>query len=502
MDDWRLLRQYVEQDSQEAFATLSQRYVDLVYSVCRRELGDPDMAQDVTQAVFLILARKAFTLRRGVVLSGWLFQTARFAAKNAKTRERRRRHYEQEAAQAMTNEQTTQENALWNSLEPFLNSALARLGTADRDAVLVRYMEDRSLAETGAALGVSEDAARKRIARALEKLRRLLGKEGLIVSGAALAALLSTRAVQAAPAHCALGAASQINAGLIGSHSYQIAEGVLHAMKVIKLKMLAGAVALTLAGTAVTYTVVRAATLRPHTPPRSVVLAEEPPVTAGQTDALTPTQDQAAPLTPAQVVQRSEQAYAALKSYQGKTTVTTTGTVNGAANEYHTSADIQFVRPNKIRVEGTDTSGNPFAYVSTDKATYLKAVGSRWDKVENSEMALGSVTGITMSAGTTIPATLLHTHWGYPFPAASALGPTMTQEDVDGHACYHLTATVVTIKDSFWIDQKTFLLLRLVEDSSDTVPGKSISLHEDQRFTNEKLDVALPDSIFATPTGQ
>lgn len=257
MDDWRLLRQYVEQDSQAAFATLSQRYVNLVYSVCRREVGDPDLAQDATQAVFLILARKAATLRRGVVLSGWLFQTARFAAKNAGTRERRRQHYEQEAAQAMNSEQITQENALWNSLEPFLNSALGRLGAADRDAVLVRYVEDRSLAETGATLGLSEDAARKRVSRALEKLRHLLGKEGMVVSGAALAALLSTRAVQAAPAHCALGAASQINAGLIGSHSYQIAEAVLHAMKVIKMKMLAGAVALTLAGTAILYTVVR-----------------------------------------------------------------------------------------------------------------------------------------------------------------------------------------------------------------------------------------------------
>lgn len=502
MDDWRLLRQYVEQNSQAAFATLTRRYTDLVYSVCRRELSDAGLAEDVTQAVFLILARKASTLRRGVVLSGWLFQTARFAAKNAGTRERRRRHYEQEAAQAMQREQTSQENALWNSLEPSLNSALGRLGAADRDAVLVRYVEDRSLAETGAALGVSEDAARKRVSRALEKLRRLLGKEGMIVSGAALAALLSTRAVQAAPARCALGAASQINAGLVGSHSHQIAEGVLHAMKVIKMKMLAGAAALTLAGTAVTYTVVRGATLRPHMPPRRVVVVEQPPVTAGPTDALTPAQDQAAPVTPAQVVQRSEQAYAALKSYQGKTTVITTGTVNGAAEEYHTSAEIKFVRPDKLWAEGTDMSGNPFAYVSTGAATYLKTNGAGWHKVENSEMAIASVTGTAMSAGTTIPAALLHTNWGYPYPATPSFGPAMAPEDVDGHACYHLTATDPTGVRDFWIDRTTFLLRRLVEDSSNTVSGKSISLHQDQRFTNEKLDVALPDSVFASPTVQ
>lgn len=265
MDDWRLLRQYVEQNSQEAFATLTRRYVNLVYSVCRRELSDPDLAEDVTQAVFLILARKASGLRRGVVLSGWLFQTARFAAKNAGTQERRRQQHEQEAAQQAMTDQVTQENALWNSLEPFLNQALASLGTGDQDAVLLRCCEGRSLAETGAALGVSEEAARKRVSRGLEKLRRIFGKEGVVVSVAALAALLPARAVHAAPATCApavtqatLGVlAGQVNASLVGSHAYQISQGVLHAMKIVKMKMMAGAVALALTGTAVTYTVVQ-----------------------------------------------------------------------------------------------------------------------------------------------------------------------------------------------------------------------------------------------------
>lgn len=258
MDDFGLLRQYVERNSQEAFATLTRRHVDLVYSVCRRELDDSGLAEDVTQAVFLILARKAPTLRRGVVLSGWLFQTARFAAKNAGTREHRRRHYEQKAAQAMQSEQTTQENALWTRIEPLVNSALARLKAADRDAILLRCVEGRSLTETGAALGVSEEAARKRVSRALETLRRLLGKEGgTIVTGTALAALLTTQAVQAAPADCALSVAGQIDAGLIGSHTHQIAERVLHAMKIVKMKMTAGAAALALVGTAVTLGVVR-----------------------------------------------------------------------------------------------------------------------------------------------------------------------------------------------------------------------------------------------------
>ena len=99
--DRQLLRRFVEHNSQEAFAALTARYLSLVYSVCRRELDDAETAEDVTQAVFLILARKAPTLRRNVVLSGWLFQTARFAAKNARLQAQRRAAYEQKAAEAM-----------------------------------------------------------------------------------------------------------------------------------------------------------------------------------------------------------------------------------------------------------------------------------------------------------------------------------------------------------------------------------------------------------------
>ena len=101
MDDHQLLRQFVAQNSQEAFSALTKRYLGLVYSVCRRELDDAEAAEDVTQAVFLILARKAPTLGRSVVLSGWLFQTARFAAKNARLQAQRRAAYEQKAAEAM-----------------------------------------------------------------------------------------------------------------------------------------------------------------------------------------------------------------------------------------------------------------------------------------------------------------------------------------------------------------------------------------------------------------
>jgi len=249
MEDQQLLRRFVEQNSQDAFAALTTRYLGLVYSVCRRELNDTETAEDVTQAVFLILARKAPTLRRSVILSGWLFQTARFAAKNARLQAQRRAAYEQKAAEAME-QQPGSEDAAWTEIEPLLNQSLAALKEGDRECVLLRYFQEMSFAETGAALGLSEEAARKRVTRALEKMRRIMGKEGIILSGATLAALLPAHALKAAPAHMAESIV-QLLAGSVPGHASLLAEGVLQAMKIAKLKLAAGILAGAIAGSAI-----------------------------------------------------------------------------------------------------------------------------------------------------------------------------------------------------------------------------------------------------------
>ena len=178
--DWQLLRRYVNQRSESAFSALVARHIDLVYATCRRELYDTDLVDDTVQAVFLVLARRAASLRSETHLAGWLFQTARFAAKNAYTRELRREGYERRAGQTMAEEQTARAASAWEDIEPIVHGALAHLSAQDREAVLLRFWNCQSLAEVGSALGVSDDAARMRVGRAVDKLRLTLQNQLLV----------------------------------------------------------------------------------------------------------------------------------------------------------------------------------------------------------------------------------------------------------------------------------------------------------------------------------
>lgn len=201
MDDARLLQAYARQGSDEAFALLVERHGDMVYAACLRQTCDAAMAEDTAQAVFLLLARKAHTLSERTVLSGWLYETARLASANARRIEARRRKHEAAAMQmnAQHKETPRDPRAEWTRLAPHIDEAISALPAADRAALVLRYFEGCTNRELGARLGVSEDAAEKRIARAVERLRDALRRLGVDATAGMLSAALPL-AVSAAPA--------------------------------------------------------------------------------------------------------------------------------------------------------------------------------------------------------------------------------------------------------------------------------------------------------------
>ena len=160
--DMDLLRQYADGNSDAAFAALVSRHVDLVFSAALRKTGNLHAAEEITQAVFIILAQKAGRIVDKTILPGWLYQTARLTASSFLRRETRRVRREQEAFM-QTEPQTAAPDETWEQLAPLLEDAMGQLGDQDRAAVVLRFFGGKSFAEVAAAAGVSENAAKKRV---------------------------------------------------------------------------------------------------------------------------------------------------------------------------------------------------------------------------------------------------------------------------------------------------------------------------------------------------
>lgn len=241
--DASLLERFVEEHSEAAFAELVHRHVDLVHSAALRQVaGDAHKAQDVTQAVFGELARKASGLVGHRCLAGWLYTTARHIASRLQRTEARRAAREN-ASLAMKDSSTDPESeAIWHEIGPVLDEAMQELGEKDREAVILRYFQSKPLSEIGTALRLNENAARMRVERALEKLRRHLSRKGIKSSASLLGTALAANAVSTAPSSLAAVVVGPALAGAASAAPTMLS--ILHFMTVSQLKTTIAAVAI------------------------------------------------------------------------------------------------------------------------------------------------------------------------------------------------------------------------------------------------------------------
>jgi RNA polymerase sigma factor (sigma-70 family) len=210
--DLQLLARYTRQHAEDAFAELVRRHLDLVFSAALRQVRSPQLAEEVAQSAFTDLARQANRLASDTILTAWLYQVTRRTAIDVVRHEARRQHREQVACEL--NAMNTPA-ADWIHIEPLLDEAMHALEETDRTAVLLRYFENKSLREVGQTLGTNEDAARKRVSRAVERLRAFFAKRGVTIGASGLVVAISANAVQAAPVGLALTISTA--AALVGS---------------------------------------------------------------------------------------------------------------------------------------------------------------------------------------------------------------------------------------------------------------------------------------------
>jgi len=246
MNDWpdmRLLREYAERGTEQAFTVLVSRHLAMVYQAAFRQTRQVQLAEEIAQTVFTLLAKKADRISGNTLLTGWLFNTARFVSARAVRDERRRQHRQAEAARM--NLDSPEPIAPAEQALPYLDEMLARLPNRDRQAVLLRYFDGQSFQQVGLAVGLTEEAAKKRVQRALEKMRAMLGARGVVLGVATLGAAFEAAKAQALPP--GLSAAALSSAALKGASGAAavsaLTRSTLELMRWTKIKVI-GATAL------------------------------------------------------------------------------------------------------------------------------------------------------------------------------------------------------------------------------------------------------------------
>lgn len=246
MDDWELLQSFVRAGQGSAFAELVRRHIDMVYSAARRQTHDAATAEDIAQEVFILLARKAATIRRPGALSGWLLAATRGIAMNARRSDARRRRRESAVA-AMKGEQAGTED--WEQISRVLDEAVGRLRPKYRDALTLRYFQNRSTGEVAALLGISQEAANKRLSRGIQHLREMFRRHGVHATEAGLSALfLSSAVLPAPPGLSAQVAGAALSSTALTASGHSILKGAELLMASAKAKVVAACGGILLCG--------------------------------------------------------------------------------------------------------------------------------------------------------------------------------------------------------------------------------------------------------------
>ena len=473
MDDQQLLREFAKTSSEAAFATLVARYVNLVHSTALRFVGNQQRAEEITQAVFIILARKAGSLGPKVVLSGWLYQTAKLTAANALKCDLRRERREQEAyMQSTLNEPGA---AAWEQIAPLLDEAMGRLGETDRNAVVLRFFENKNAREVAAALRVTEAAAHKRVNRALEKLRKLFAKRGVTLTAALIAGAVTANSVQAAPVGLAATVTAATAKGtLISATMTTLVKTTMKTMTWLKIKFAAGVgLAALLVGGAAT-----------------VAISQ-----TGADDSW----------TPQEIAKQSQEAYAALSSYSDNGVVVAGTARATVTNIFH----IRLQRPDFYRVDWSQPIA-PGVYFSkgvvwsAGGGHFMQMSSSTGDvypqrkKSANRQQNLGTAAGVSSSASMTIPGAFFGEQTGNASLRLVLMGATkLTQEPdatIGGVDCHVFTSkrdpskipgsgklpagigSVGEMTTTFWIGKKDHLIrqtLLVMDTSQMTMPTMS-----------------------------
>lgn len=281
MNDRQLLDRYLATHSPEDFAALVRQHANLVYSAARRQLADTQLAEDVTQAVFLLLQQKAHRIKGP--LAGWLVQAAYFTCRDLRKLTARRQYHERRAALMQPKHLTPSDTPVpeWESYAPALDAALMKLSAIDRAAITLRFLQGLPLRDVGESLNLTEDSARKRVERALNKLRLYLVSQApyptSIPQSSFLATALLAHGLQSAPAHLLTALISGTATATSGAIKFSLlTKGVSQAMLYAKLKFVALMVLVaTIIVTSTTVLILHAASPTPATTTATPVVATD-----------------------------------------------------------------------------------------------------------------------------------------------------------------------------------------------------------------------------------